>query len=136
MDDRFARWLAALERRLLADLTFSEVRRALQALSSAYVQRRRRFGDGAPLDARGKRAAYALSQLAVPESITPLIQRLEKEDEIARKRIAAALEIITHQKFGTSIERNAVHGSDAPETAAFETAHFFSGCERVSYARA
>lgn len=60
MDDRFARWLAALERRLLAELTFPEVRRALQALSSAYVQQRRRFRDGAPLDARGKRAAYAL----------------------------------------------------------------------------
>ena len=31
--------------------------------------------------------------------------------------------------FGTSIERNATHGSDAPETAAFETAYFFAGLE-------
>jgi len=31
--------------------------------------------------------------------------------------------------FGTSIERNASHGSDAPETAAFETGYFFSGLE-------
>jgi SAM-dependent methyltransferase len=60
VDDRFARWLAALERRLFAELTFPEVRRALRALSSAYVQRRERLRDGAPLDARGKRAAYAL----------------------------------------------------------------------------
>jgi nucleoside-diphosphate kinase len=28
--------------------------------------------------------------------------------------------------FGLSIERNTTHGSDAPETAAFETAYFFS----------
>jgi len=29
--------------------------------------------------------------------------------------------------FGTSIERNATHGSDAPETAAFEVGYFFAG---------
>lgn len=34
-------------------------------------------------------------------------------------------------RFGTDIERNASHGSDAPETAAFETAWFFSCFERV-----
>lgn len=33
------------------------------------------------------------------------------------------------KEFGTSIERNATHGSDAPETAAFELAYFFSGIE-------
>jgi nucleoside-diphosphate kinase len=31
--------------------------------------------------------------------------------------------------FGESIERNATHGSDAPETAAFETAYFFNQLE-------
>jgi nucleoside-diphosphate kinase len=31
--------------------------------------------------------------------------------------------------FGTSIERNATHGSDAPETAAFELAYFFRGMD-------
>jgi nucleoside-diphosphate kinase len=31
--------------------------------------------------------------------------------------------------FGTDIERNATHGSDAPETAAFEIGYFFSGLE-------
>ncbi len=33
------------------------------------------------------------------------------------------------KEFGISIERNTTHGSDAPETAAFETAYFFSGME-------
>jgi len=32
-------------------------------------------------------------------------------------------------EFGTSIERNATHGSDAPETAATELAYFFRGVE-------
>ncbi|HEV8472713.1 MAG TPA: nucleoside-diphosphate kinase [Methylomirabilota bacterium] len=31
--------------------------------------------------------------------------------------------------FASSIESNAVHGSDAPETAAFEIAYFFSALE-------
>jgi nucleoside-diphosphate kinase len=31
--------------------------------------------------------------------------------------------------FGTSIERNATHGSDAPDTAAFELGYFFAGVE-------
>ena len=31
--------------------------------------------------------------------------------------------------FGESIERNATHGSDAPETAAFELGYFFRGME-------
>jgi len=33
--------------------------------------------------------------------------------------------------FGTSVERNATHGSDAPETAAFEIGYFFPGVELV-----
>jgi nucleoside-diphosphate kinase len=31
--------------------------------------------------------------------------------------------------FGSSIERNATHGSDAPETAVFELGYFFRGME-------
>jgi nucleoside-diphosphate kinase len=33
------------------------------------------------------------------------------------------------KEFGESIERNATHGSDAPETAAFELSYFFAGLE-------
>lgn len=33
------------------------------------------------------------------------------------------------KEFGRSIEHNATHGSDAPETAAFELAYFFPGIE-------
>jgi nucleoside-diphosphate kinase len=35
------------------------------------------------------------------------------------------------KEFGASIERNATHGSDAPETAAFEVAYFFAGIELI-----
>ena len=33
------------------------------------------------------------------------------------------------KEFGRSIEHNATHGSDAPETAAFELGYFFPGVE-------
>src|SRR5690349_6030976 len=59
-EDVVERWVAALEGRHLADLRFSEVSRALRALSSAYVERRRRLAEGAALTGAGKRAAFAL----------------------------------------------------------------------------
>ena len=58
--DAFSRWLAALEARHSADLTFAEIRRGLQALSSLYVERRGRIASGAAFDGAGKRAAFAL----------------------------------------------------------------------------
>src|SRR5215471_11041261 len=53
-------WLAALEARHLADLTFPEVSRSLRALSATYVERRDRLREGAALAGAGKRAAFAL----------------------------------------------------------------------------
>jgi len=59
-DDAFSRWLAAAERRYLADLTRAEVGRALRALGSCYLHRRGQLPQGRALDGRGKRAAFAL----------------------------------------------------------------------------
>ena len=42
---------------------------------------------------------------------------------------AEAAEKTLRKEFGTSIGENATHGSDAPETAAFEIPYFFSGLE-------
>ena len=61
---------------------------------------------------------------------------LEREGAIARLReimgatdpAQAALGTI-RKDFAESIEANAIHGSDAPETAAFETSYFFPGIE-------
>jgi hypothetical protein len=54
------RWIAALESRHLAHLQFSEVTRALRALSTIYVGRRERLTGPGALDTAGKRAAYAM----------------------------------------------------------------------------
>ena len=53
-------WVAALEQRHLANLTRSELTRALRALSSCYVERREKLAGGAALEGHGKRAAFAL----------------------------------------------------------------------------
>jgi SAM-dependent methyltransferase len=56
-----ASFLQQLEERHLADLRFSEVTRALRALSSAYVERRESaLADHKALDGAGKRAAFAM----------------------------------------------------------------------------
>jgi len=61
---------------------------------------------------------------------------LEREDAIKKWRDvmgatnpANAAEGTIRKQFAESIERNAVHGSDAPETAAQEIPFFFSGVE-------
>lgn len=58
--DAFANWFEALERRHLENLRFSEVRRAVQALSSLYVERRERLETNSPFSGAGKRAAFAM----------------------------------------------------------------------------
>ena len=53
-------WLDQLDKRHFADLEFSEVTRALRALSSAYVERRATLSAKGAFDSAGKRAAYGL----------------------------------------------------------------------------
>lgn len=45
---------------------------------------------------------------------------------------AQAAEGTIRRQFGTSVERNAVHGSDSDDNAAIEAAFFFAGMERFS----
>jgi len=44
---------------------------------------------------------------------------------------AKAGEGTLRKAFGTSIERNATHGSDAPETASYEIGYFFRGLDLI-----
>lgn len=65
-----------------------------------------------------------------------IVQVLEGENAIVRNReIMGATDPkqaapgTIRADFGTSIEANAVHGSDSPETAAWEIAYFFNSNE-------
>ena len=44
---------------------------------------------------------------------------------------ASAAEGTIRKKYAESLEANSVHGSDAPETAAYEMAYFFNALEIV-----
>jgi nucleoside-diphosphate kinase len=65
-----------------------------------------------------------------------LVMVLEGEDILSRLREVMGATNPAHaapgtirRLYGTNIECNAIHGSDAPETAAFEIAYFFPGLE-------
>jgi SAM-dependent methyltransferase len=60
VSDPFPAWFESLEARHRQNLTFAEIRKGLQALSSLYVERRDKLGTGSALDGAGKRAAFAL----------------------------------------------------------------------------
>jgi nucleoside-diphosphate kinase len=71
-----------------------------------------------------------------------VVQVLEGENAVQRNRDAMgatdsrkAAPGTIRAKLGTDIERNAVHGSDAPETARQEIAFFFSGAELAATER-
>ncbi|MGV8042653.1 MAG: nucleoside-diphosphate kinase [Thermoanaerobaculaceae bacterium] len=66
------------------------------------------------------------------------VMALEREDAVAHLRTvmgatnpANADPGTIRAEHATSIERNAIHGSDSPENAAIELAFFFPGCELV-----
>ncbi len=67
-----------------------------------------------------------------------VVLALEREDAIRRWREvmgatnpANAAEGTIRKRFGTNVERNCVHGSDAPETAETEVRFFFRTAELV-----
>jgi nucleoside-diphosphate kinase len=67
-----------------------------------------------------------------------VVMVLEGDDAVARLRTlmgatdpAKADEGTIRKAFATNIERNAIHGSDAPETAAVEIGYFFNRLEIV-----
>lgn len=71
-----------------------------------------------------------------------VVSVLEGENAIRRNRElmgatdpAKADKGTIRKDFAESIEKNAVHGSDAPDTAKVEIAHFFAGLDLFEYPR-
>jgi nucleoside-diphosphate kinase len=69
-----------------------------------------------------------------------IVMALEREDAIAKLREmmgatnpADAAEGTIRKRFAESIERNCIHGSDGPDTAAVELAYFFSTLDLSGY---
>ncbi len=76
----------------------------------------------------------SLTEFMSSGPIFPMV--LEKDNAIADLRLlmgatnpANAEEGTIRKQFASSIEENAIHGSDAEDTAAFEIGYFFAGYE-------
>ena len=88
-------------------------------------------------DVHRQRPFFA-SLTAFMSSGPAIVMVLEAEDSIRRWRTlmgatdpANADAGTLRKEFAQSIERNATHGSDAAETAAYEIGYFFTGVELV-----
>ena len=91
-------------------------------------------GRGLLLRACGASVLRRADEFMSSGTIVPMV--LEKENAIAdlRKLMGAtdpakADEGTIRKKFAASIGENAIHGSDAEDTAAFEIGYFFAGYE-------
>lgn len=85
-----------------------------------------------------ERPFYAsLVEFMTSGPVVPLA--LERQDAVAHLRqvmgatdVAKAAPGTVRALYGTSIERNAIHGSDSPENAALELAFFFARSELIA----
>ena len=83
---------------------------------------------------RGKKFFESLTAFMSSGPCLPMV--LEREEAIARLREvmgatdpSKAADGTIRKRFAANIERNAIHGSDAPETAADEIRYFFPAIE-------
>jgi nucleoside-diphosphate kinase len=68
--------------------------------------------------------------LEAPEAITQ-VRRLMGATDPAKAEPGTI-----RKDFASNIEQNAVHGSDSPESAAYEIPYFFGALEQHAYERA
>jgi len=87
---------------------------------------------------RGKHFFESLTEFMSSGPIVVMV--LEGEGVIAKNRelmgatnYLDAAEGTIRREFATDIEKNVVHGSDSPETAAFEISYFFNELELLEY---
>jgi nucleoside-diphosphate kinase len=106
----------------------------IRAMRRAHLSRRQVEG----FYAVHRERPFFASLTAFMSSGPAIILVLEAEDAIKKWRAlmgatdpAKAEPGTLRREFAESIERNATHGSDAPETAAYEIGYFFAGVELV-----
>ena len=106
----------------------------IRAMRRAHLSRRQAEG----FYAVHRERPFFASLTAFMSSGPAIILVLEAEDAIKRWRAlmgatdpAKAEPGTLRREFAESIERNATHGSDAPDTAAYEIGYFFADVELV-----
>lgn len=124
----------AVSRGAMGDIVTTIEKRGFTILSVKMLRITRKQAEGFYAVHAGKPFFESLTKFMSEGRI--LVMALEKENAIAEWREimgatnpANAKEGTVRKKWAESIERNAVHGSDAEDTARFELSYFFAGYE-------
>ena len=124
----------AVARGAMGDIVSTIEHRGFKVLSAKMLHITRKQAEGFYAVHAGKPFFESLTRFMSEGRI--LVMALEKENAIAEWREimgatnpANAKEGTIRKKWAESIERNAVHGSDAEDTARFELGYFFAGYE-------
>jgi nucleoside-diphosphate kinase len=124
----------AVARGAMGDIMGAIERRGFSILSAKMLRISREQAQGFYAVHAGKPFFESLTTFMSEGPI--LVMALEKENAIAEWRDimgatnpANAKDGTVRKKWAESIERNAVHGSDAEDTARFELSYFFAGYE-------
>jgi len=124
----------AVTRGGIGDIVSTIEQRGFKVLSVKMLHITREQAEGFYAVHAGKPFFESLTKFMSEGSI--LVMALERENAIAEWREimgatnpANAKEGTIRKKWAESIERNAVHGSDAEDTARFELSYFFPGYE-------
>lgn len=124
----------AVARGAMGDILGTIERRGFRVLSAKMLRITREQAQGFYAVHAGKAFFESLTTFMSQGPI--LVMALERENGIAEWREimgatnpANAKEGTVRKKWAESIERNAVHGSDAEDTARFELSYFFAGYE-------
>ena len=124
----------AVARGAMGDIVGTIEQRKFKVLSAKMLHITRKQAEGFYAVHAGKPFFESLTKFMSEGSI--LVMALEGENAIAEWREimgatnpANAKEGTIRKKWAESIERNAVHGSDAEDTARFELSYFFAGYE-------
>jgi len=80
----------------------------------------------------GSLVAFMTEGPVVPVALERESAVVALRDAMGATDVAKAAPGTIRNLYGTSIERNAIHGSDSPENAAKELAFFFSESDRIA----
>jgi nucleoside-diphosphate kinase len=124
----------AVARGAMGDIVSTIEQRGFKVLSAKMLHITVNQAEGFYAVHAGKPFFESLTRFMSEGSI--LVMALERENAIAEWREimgatnpANAKDGTIRKKWADSIERNAVHGSDAEDTARFELSYFFAGYE-------
>jgi nucleoside-diphosphate kinase len=127
-----------VQKHLIGEVIKRFEERGLKVIAVKMVSLSKKEAEGFYAIHRGK--PFFESLTAFMSSGPSVVMVLEGEEAISKTRELMgatdpkqAKEGTLRRQFAANIEKNVVHGSDAPETAAFEIKYFFNSLETFEY---